>query len=100
MLAEIQHRFGKIDKAGERGLEAQLGYAMRALLESDITGAKLAVRDAAQAAVLLARRCLMADNLDGTLSALDTGRGLMLFAATELHRIPDRLEPAGRADNA
>ncbi len=100
LLATIRHRGGSIREAGEIGLLAQRGYAWRALLESDAAGAKVAIRDAARGAVNLARRCLQADNLADALRALDTGRGLMLFAATELRKVPARLDAAGHGDLA
>lgn len=100
LLAMIRHRTGDIRGSGEMGLVAQRGYAWRALMESDAAGAKIAIGDAANAAVELARRCLYADNPADALRALDSGRGLMLFAATELHKVPDRLAAAGRGDLA
>lgn len=100
MLGAIRERSGHAGEVGETGLLAQRSYAWRALLESDAAGAKIAIRDAAEGAISLARRCLNADNLEAALRALDTGRGLMLFAATELAKVPARLEAAGQTELA
>ena len=100
MLAGIRQRTGYLQESGDLGLAAQRGYAWRVLLESDAAGAKAAIRDAAEEAVDLARRCLAANNPEEALSALDAGRGLMLFAAAELHNIPASLELAGHPELA
>ncbi|MGW5740679.1 CHAT domain-containing protein [Amycolatopsis sp. NPDC003861] len=100
LLGAVRERNGHHYDVGETGLLAQRSYAWRALLESDAAGAKIAVRDAADGAISLARRCLNADNLVAALRALDTCRGLMLFAATELAKVPARLEAAGHAELA
>lgn len=98
LLALIAHRTGDIRESGAIGLAAQRGYVWRALMESDAAGAKIAIGDVANSAVELARRCLYANNPADALRALDSCRGLMLFAATELHKVPERLKEAGRAD--
>ncbi|WP_328618139.1 CHAT domain-containing protein [Amycolatopsis sp. NBC_00355] len=100
MLGQIRERNGHSQEVGEAGLLAQRSYAWRVLLESDAAGAKIAIRDAAGGAIGLARRCVKADNLAAALRALDTGRGLMLFAATELAKVPARLEAAGHTELA
>ncbi|WP_103350728.1 CHAT domain-containing protein [Amycolatopsis sp. CA-128772] len=100
LLGQIRERTGQLQDVEETGLLAQRSYAWRVLLESDAAGAKITIRDAARDAFELARRCLKADNLAAALRALDTGRGLMLFAATELAKVPARLEAAGHAELA
>ncbi|WP_410597381.1 CHAT domain-containing protein [Amycolatopsis sp. lyj-23] len=100
MLGHIRERNGQPGEVGEIGLLGQRGYAWRALLESDAAGAKIAIRDVTGAAISLARRCLKADDLAAALRALDTGRGLMLFAATELAKVPARLAAAGHTELA
>jgi hypothetical protein len=98
MLAEIRRRNGDPRESEQLGLTIQRSYAWRVLLETDAAGARIAVRDAAQGAVEHARRCLRADDPANALRVLDSGRGLMLFAASELSRIPARLDAAGRSD--
>ncbi|MEV6829499.1 CHAT domain-containing protein [Amycolatopsis sp. NPDC051102] len=100
LLGSVRERIGRRDDVEETGLLAQRSYAWRVLLESDAAGAKITIRDAARDAFDLARRCLKADNPAAALRALDTGRGLMLFAATELAKVPARLAAAGHAELA
>jgi CHAT domain len=100
LLANVRQRTGQVRASGELGLSAQRGYAWRALLESNVTSARDAVRDAAGSAIGVARQCLQVNNVTDALRALDTGRGLMLFAATELPKVPARLRAAGREDLA
>ncbi len=100
MLSAIRQRIGDHAGVRESGLAGQRGYAWRVLLETDAAGARIAVRSAAQDAVDIARRCLAGGDPADALRALDGGRGLMLFAAMELHRIPARREAAGHPDLA
>lgn len=100
ILSVIRQRTGDHAGVPESGLAAQRGYAWRVLLETDPAGAQISVRNAAQDALDNARRCITVGDPAGALRALDAGRGLMLFAAMELHRIPARLEAAGRPDLA
>lgn len=100
VLAGIRQRTGDLAAAGEFGMAAQRNYAWRALLESDAAGARIAIRDAVRGAIDLAHTCLRANNVADALRALDTCRGLMLFAEVELRDVPTRLRAAGRADLA
>lgn len=100
MLAAVRQRTGDYALVPETGITAQRGYAWRVLLEADPAGAQLAIEDAARDALDHARRSITVGDPADALRALDTGRGLMLFAATEAHRIPARLEAAGHADLA
>ena len=79
---------------------AQRGYAWRVLLEAVPGGMYSSVKDAASHAIDNARHAIAVGDPAGGLRALDAGRGLMLFAATEAHRIPARLAAAGRHDLA
>jgi len=79
------------------GLRAHL---WQVLVQPDLAGATAAARDAADDAVEAARRCLAAEDPAGALGALDAGRGLALFAATEVGGIAERLEEAGENDLA
>ena len=100
MLSAVRQRFGDYAGVFDTGMAAQRGYVWRVLLETDRAGAQLSVQDAAQDAVDHARRCVTVGDPADALQALDTGRGLMLFAAMELHRFRARLEAAGYPDLA
>ncbi|HZN73133.1 MAG TPA: CHAT domain-containing protein [Micromonosporaceae bacterium] len=98
-LASIYDRAGYA--AGrDPAASAQRGYAWRVLLERHPAGARAAIRDAADDAVNQARRRLAAGGPADALRTLDAGRGLLLFAAIELHRIPHRLAAAGHPELA
>ncbi|TCO52924.1 CHAT domain-containing protein [Actinocrispum wychmicini] len=100
MLAGIGHRTGDLAASGRFGLAAQRSYVWRALLESDAAGGRAAIRHAVRNAIELARVCLGANNVADAVRALDTGRGLMLYAEVELRNVPNRLKAAGRTDLA
>ncbi|CAL9642410.1 hypothetical protein SUDANB95_06352 [Actinosynnema sp. ALI-1.44] len=100
LLANIRQRLGDLAASGEFGLAAQRSYAWRALLEPDPADARPAIKDAVHDAVELARTCLRANNIADALRALDTCRGLMLFAEVELRDVREKLVAAGRADLA
>jgi hypothetical protein len=100
LLSNIRQRMGDLVSSGEFGLSAQRSYAWRALLEPDPAEARIAIRDAVQDAIELARTCLRANNVADALRALDTCRGLILFAEVELRDVPAKLVAAGRADLA
>jgi hypothetical protein len=100
-LAAVEQRLGGGgDSVSSAAQTSQRGHAWRAILETYADGAAIAIRDAAASAVDAARQCLAPDKLHEALRLLDTGRGLMLFAAVEQHRIPARLRDAGRPDLA
>ncbi|GLW90369.1 CHAT domain-containing protein [Actinokineospora globicatena] len=100
MLSYLDRYRGDHGAAAESGVEGQLRYVVRALLESDTAGAKVAIADAVGGAVKYARGFLLADRVEDALRVLDTGRGLMLFAEVLRHDLPDRLTAAGRIDLA
>ncbi|GAB3430890.1 CHAT domain-containing protein [Actinophytocola sediminis] len=100
LLANVRQRTGQARAAGELGLLAQRGYVWRVLRESNVASARDAVRDAAGSAIAAARKCLQVNNVTDAVRALDTGRGLLLYAATELPKVPARLRAAGHDDLA
>lgn len=100
LLGTVKHRLGDLTGASTFSLAAQRSYVWRVLLESDPAEAKWAIRDAARGALDSARRCLTTSNATDALRALDTGRGLMLFAEAELRALPARLTAAGHPDLA
>lgn len=106
MLSGVRRRRGgaAVRETGRPGatapggiaLEALREYAWRVLAQSDLAAANLVVRDAARSAMDIARQCLSMDNDPGSaIRALDAGRGLALFAATETYNVAGRLEDAG-----
>ena len=95
MLADIRRLLGDGPDFHQSAVEGLRGHVWRVLVQQDLAGATLAVRTAAADAVDTARRCLVAGDPAGAISALDAGRGLALFAATEVRNIADRLGEAG-----
>lgn len=98
MLAEVQLRRGA--PGPHRFAFSALHSTAMTLLQGDAAAARLAASDAAESATSAAWRCLADGDSAGALRALEVGRGLMLFAATELRDIVPRLSAAGRPDLA
>lgn len=98
ILTEVRARLGR--SSPRDSLDGLRAHAWQVLKQPDLTGAGLAARDAAADAVGAARRCLASNDVAGAVQALDAGRGLALFAATEAHDIGPRLASAGRHDLA
>lgn len=101
MLADV-HRVRGDDPHDARriALEGLRSYTWRVLLQPDAAGARIAAQDAAAAAVDLASSCLTDHAPADALQALDAGRGLMLFAATEMRDPTTRLRQSGHDDLA
>jgi hypothetical protein len=100
MLSYLRRRRGPVEPGGI-ALEGLREYAWKVLIQSDQAAANLAARDAARSAVDTARQFVAFDNDPArAILALDAGRGLALFAATETHNVADRLDAAGRPDLA
>jgi hypothetical protein len=101
LLNAVHQRGGTGSEMRDSARASQRGHVWRVLLEARRAGAHASVRDAAGMAVDNARQAIATGGGAGeALWTLDSGRGLMLFAATELHRIPTRLEAAGSPDLA
>ncbi|MEU0878644.1 CHAT domain-containing protein [Lentzea sp. NPDC005914] len=100
VAASVGHRLGDMGASVTFGLSAQRSYVWRALLDSDPAETRHSIKDAAMSAVETARRCMSTNNLTDAVRALDTGRGLLLFAETELRAMPARLKAVGRPDLA
>lgn len=73
-------------------IESLRGFAWGVLLQADVAGATLAARDAASEAMDAALHCLRDDAVDEAVMALDAGRGLTLFAATQIRDVATRLD--------
>ncbi|TDC01354.1 CHAT domain-containing protein [Micromonospora fluostatini] len=91
---------GEWSSAGRAGLDGLRRYAWKVLLQSDTAAATAAARHAASDATRIARRCLTAGDPAGAIQALDAGRALVLFAATEFRDVATRLDARGRSDLA
>jgi hypothetical protein len=99
-LALVERGQGHAGGARRLDLEQLRRHAWSVLLQSDVRAATVAAREAAAEAVSSARACL-ADNVPGdAVRALDAGRGLVLFAATELRDVAGRLAAAGHDELA
>jgi hypothetical protein len=99
-LSWIHQRLGDGPAARRTTLDSLRSRALRVLVQSDPTLAADAARMAAADAIDVARWCLRDGNPGDAVLALETGRGLMLFAATELRDLATQLEGAGRPDLA
>ncbi|GAA0723944.1 CHAT domain-containing protein [Dactylosporangium roseum] len=83
--------------AGGASFDTRSALAGDALLQRAAAAAAAAARDAAGSAVDIARSCLMGNDPAAAVQALDAGRALVLFAATEFLDVPARLERIGRS---
>lgn len=97
LLSGVQQRLGSSAPPHRTGLDAMRGHTFRVMLQSDLAAATVAAADAARSAVDTARWCLQANEPADAITALDAGRGLALFAATEVGTVGTRLRMAGRA---
>ncbi|UKD57148.1 CHAT domain-containing protein [Amycolatopsis sp. FU40] len=96
LLSQISRRLGDHAASGEAGLTALYRFARRALVESDPAVARTGLREAAAMGMDLARQRVLAGDYAGAMEALDTGRGLMLFAEVEMLDLVPRLRAAGQ----
>ncbi|GAA0476016.1 hypothetical protein Ade02nite_42310 [Paractinoplanes deccanensis] len=100
LLAGLHLRRGDSAPSRLAALEGLRGYAWRVLLQPNPASARAVAAEAAREAVAAASRCLVDHQPADALRALDAGRGLMLFAATELRDPYTRLIDAGHRDLA
>lgn len=94
-LAHAYRLSGRMELGRRTAMTALRGHAWSALLQSDPTQVSNAARQAAEDAIDIARWCLMDSDAAGAATALDAGRGLMLYAATETRSLADRLDQLG-----
>lgn len=99
MLAHAQRRRGVADPH-LRALDGLRANTWRVLLQRNLADAHVAARRAAADALGVARLCLADNHPDDAIRALDLGRGLALYAATERQDVPARLVESGRAELA
>ncbi|MEH0932245.1 CHAT domain-containing protein [Micromonospora sp. CPCC 205558] len=100
LLSQVQRRHAGVADPHIVALEGLREHVWRVLLQTDLRAANSAARRAAQEAVQVAGQCLVFHDPASAIRALDAGRGLALYAATENRQIPGRLKDAGRPDLA
>ncbi|MEO6704211.1 MAG: CHAT domain-containing protein [Jatrophihabitantaceae bacterium] len=100
-LATLRRKRGDDNSLSRRtAFEGLRGHAWQVLLQPDTLSVRSAARDALENAMAVAARFLADEEPADALRALDAGRGLMLFAATELRDPCTRLIEAGRPELA
>jgi hypothetical protein len=98
LLSRVEDRRGRVaHRIAADGLRQRV---WQVLLEDDPHVARTAARLAARQSLVTASACLRGQDPEAAIHALESGRGLMLFAAAEFSQVADRLEAAGRADLA
>jgi tetratricopeptide (TPR) repeat protein len=100
LLGRAQRRNGMPRRAREVGLRGLRGRMWDVMLQGGTDDAVTAARTAADMALEVAAWCLDDRDPEGAVAALETGRGLVLHAATVAATVADRLREAGRSDLA
>lgn len=100
MLAYVTDQIGDPALARDLAVTSLRGFAWSVLLQTDAASAATAAREAASEAMETAVRCLRDDAVAQAVTALDAGRGLTLYAATEIRDVAARLDALGRTDLA
>ncbi|MBW6436463.1 CHAT domain-containing protein [Actinoplanes hulinensis] len=99
-LSQVRQRMGVEQDSYLDAVVSLRTHVWRVLMQPDAAGAAAVAREAGDAAVSAARGCLRVHDVAGAVRALDAGRGLALYAATEMRSVPDLLRDAGRDDLA
>ncbi|MBL7258044.1 CHAT domain-containing protein [Paractinoplanes lichenicola] len=99
-LAHAYRHAGQPARGREVALAGLRGHAWNVLLQPDTASTQVAARHAAGDAVDVAVWCLEDNDPASAVTALDAGRALILYAATETRDLAARLEDEGRADLA
>ncbi|MFY1634764.1 CHAT domain-containing protein [Solwaraspora sp. WMMB335] len=94
-LAHAYRLRGQYETAKRTALSGLRGHAWNALLQPDPVEIASAARFAAQDAVETARWCLSDGDAAAAATALDAGRGLMLYSAAETRELTSRLTGRG-----
>jgi hypothetical protein len=100
MLGTVYGLAGDSRRAREIGDAALRGRAWHVLTQSSTEDATASVRQGATIALMIAQWCLRDGDPLAAWQALETGRGLVLHAATVTATIPELLDAAGRDDLA
>ncbi|WP_328322871.1 CHAT domain-containing protein [Kribbella sp. NBC_00382] len=95
MLSQYLRRRGEGSSSNLIAMDGLRGYAWQVMSQPNPGAARSTAEDAARDAKESATRCLIDGDTEGALRALDAGRGLLLFAATELRDPYTRLTDAG-----
>ncbi|MEV6347093.1 CHAT domain-containing protein [Actinoplanes sp. NPDC051851] len=98
-LAEVRRHAPGTGSPVQAALDGLQHGVWKALVQPTPEATRFAVRQEAGSAIAVARS-LVGDDDAAAITALDTGRGLALFAATRTSGVADRLERAGRGDLA
>ncbi|MEU8068935.1 CHAT domain-containing protein [Micromonospora sp. NPDC049151] len=99
-LAHAHLEAGSARAACDVGLRGLSGYAYQVLLGSGTEDAVTIARDGATTAAEVARWCLAQNDVQAAGTALDTGRDMLLYAATVAATVPELLTAAGEPDLA
>lgn len=94
-LAHAYRLAGRNELGRSTALSGLRGHAWSVLLQSTPDEMQATARDAAGDALDTARLCLMDHDPEGAATALDAGRGLILYATTETRDIEARLTARG-----
>ncbi|MGA5446163.1 CHAT domain-containing protein [Streptomyces umbrinus] len=94
-LAHAYRLAGRNELGRSTALSGLRGHAWSVLLQSTPDEMQATARDAAGDALDTARLCLMDSDPEGAATALDAGRGLILYATTETRDIEARLTAGG-----
>lgn len=95
-LAHLYRLSGRKDLARHTALTGLRGHAWSTLLQSNIADMHAAARHAAGSALDTARWCLEDNNAEDAVNALELGRGLIQYAASENRDVDTRLAAAGQ----
>jgi PIN domain nuclease of toxin-antitoxin system len=96
-LADSLRRSTSLDRARTRtlGISALSAYARRVTLQADPADAMSIARTAAEQVAIVTAWCLEDGAADDLVAALETGRGMVLQAATLSRGVPARLRDLG-----
>ncbi|GIF73792.1 CHAT domain-containing protein [Asanoa siamensis] len=97
LLSQVRFRLGEGADSHIDKVESLRTHVWQVLMRADAAGAAAAARDASASAIAGAHSCIRANDVAGAVRALDAGRGLALYAATELRAVADRLRAAGHS---
>ncbi|MEN8656215.1 CHAT domain-containing protein [Streptomyces sp. 21So2-11] len=99
-LAHAYRLAGRNELGRSTALRGLRGHAWSVLLQSTPDEMQATARDAAGDALDTARLCLMDHDPEGAATALDAGRGLILYATTETRDLAARLTAVGAPELA
>lgn len=92
MLGHGHRLAGRAKHGRQIAIEGLRGHAWNVLLQAHTNAAAAAARDASSDAIDVARWCLQDNAVDDAVAALDAGRGLIVYAATQIRGVADQLD--------